>query len=371
MLLFIDYRKAFDTVDSNLLLLKLFHYGFDNSALKLIADYFANRSQSTKVNGKLSATANIPLGVPQGSCLGPLFFLIFINDLAYLLEGLSSKLFADDTTIYSSGLVLADVIVDFQNRIKPLGSWCSLNDVSVSVVKEFKLLGVTLDNKLNFNKHIAIMCRQINSKLFSIKRLFELCTSVKMQFFKTFVLPYFDYCISLLVYFPRIMIQKLSKCFYLCLYKLFNYKFDSCPNDINLFLTNYGLFAFEHRVLFRLMTFTNKLGTGDSAPVILKSYLLKNSDRQSLAVVDNRTDYDLRNRSELDATASRTKFGDMTFCHIFPKFINLTCATFVNLKPSEFSARVKRTITELFSIIETSVAKQPDKFAIFSKIFLI
>jgi len=380
MLLFIDYRKAFDTVDSNLLLLKLFHYGFDNSALKLIADYFTNRSQSTKVNGKLSATANIPLGVPQGSCLGPLFFLIFINDLAYLLEGLSSKLFADDTTIYSSGLVLADVIVDFQKRIKPLGSWCSLNrldinwsktyvmfitnsritlpttvllnDVSVSVVNEFKLLGITLDNKLNFNKHIATICRQINSKLFSIKRLFELCTSVKMQFFKTFVLPYFDYCISLLVYFPRIMIQKLSKCFYLCLYKLFNYKFDSCPNDINLFLTNYGLFAFEHRVLVRLMTFTNKLGT-------------------SLAVVDNRTDYDLRNRSELDATASRTKFGDMTFCHIFPKFINLTCATFVNLKPSEFSARVKRTITELFSIIETSVAKQPEKFTIFSKIFLL
>ena len=81
-----------------------------------------------------------------------------------------------------------------------------LNDVTVSVVTEFKLLGVTLDNKLNFNKHIAIMCRQINSKLFSIKRLFVLSTSVKMQFFKTFVLPYFDYCISLLVYFPKLML---------------------------------------------------------------------------------------------------------------------------------------------------------------------
>jgi len=60
MLLFIDYRKAFDTVDSNLLSLKLFHYGFDNHALKLIADYFAHRSQSTKVNGKLSSSASIP-----------------------------------------------------------------------------------------------------------------------------------------------------------------------------------------------------------------------------------------------------------------------------------------------------------------------
>ena len=124
-----------------------------------------------------------------------------------------------------------------------------LNDVVVSVVR---------DNKLKFNKHIAIMCRQINSKLFSIKRLFVLSTSVKMRFFKTFVLPYFDYCISLLVYFPKLMLQKLSKCYYLCLYKLFNFRFDGCePNNINTFLTNYGLFAFENRVLYRLLTFTN------------------------------------------------------------------------------------------------------------------
>jgi len=219
------------------------------------------------------------------------------------------------------------------------------------------------------------MCRQINSKLFSIKRLFVLSTSVKMQFFKTFVLPYFDYWISLLVYFPKLMLQKLSKCFYLCLYKLFNYKFDGCqPNTINTFLTNYGLFAFEHRVLYRLLTFTNKLvyklDVGETAPEILKSYLPQKIDRQSLAVTENLTDYNLRNKTELDAAVSRTKFGDMTFCHIFPKFINLTCASFANLKPTEFSARVKRTITTLFSLIEYSVAKQPEKYAIFAKIFL-
>jgi len=212
LLLFIDYRKAFDTVDSNLLLLKLFHYGFTNSALALVADCFKGRSQCTKVQGKVSEPADILLGVPQGSVLGPLFFLLFINDLAYLLQGLPSKLFADDTTIYSSGPDLDSVVKDFQASIKPLSTWCSLNrldinwsktfvmfvtnkrvslpsyvdlnGVSVSVVSEFKLLGVTLDNKLNFDKHISIVCGQINSKLFSIKRLFYLNTSVKLQFFK-------------------------------------------------------------------------------------------------------------------------------------------------------------------------------------------
>jgi len=128
------------------------------------------------------------------------------------LVGLQSKLFADDTTIYSSGPVLLDVIVDFQQRIKQLGSWCALNrldinwsktyvmfitnslvslppsvvlnDGVVSVVNEFKLLGVTLDNKLNFNKNIAIMCRWINSKLFTIERLFVLSTFTNKLVYK-------------------------------------------------------------------------------------------------------------------------------------------------------------------------------------------
>jgi len=72
------------------------------------------------VQGKVSEPADILLGVPQGSVFGPLFFLLFINDLAFLPQGLSSKLFADDTTIYSSGTDLDGVMKDFQSKIKPL-----------------------------------------------------------------------------------------------------------------------------------------------------------------------------------------------------------------------------------------------------------
>jgi len=255
MLLFIDYRKAFDSVDSNLLLLKLFLYDFTNSALALVGDYFKGRSQCTKVQGKVSEPADILLGVTQGSVLGPLFFLLFINDLAYLLQGLSSKLFADDTTIYSSGPDLDSVVKDFQARIKPLSTWCSLNrldinwsktfvmfvtkervslpssvdlnGVSVSVVTEFKLLGVTLDNKLNFDKHISIVCRQINSKLFSgvfsiwthlssfnsLKHLFFLILTIVCPFLYTLLNLWLKSSLNAFIYFYiNFLILILTQC---------------------------------------------------------------------------------------------------------------------------------------------------------------
>ena len=78
LLLFIDFKKSFDTVDSSLLLSKLFHYGFDTNALNLVTDYFKNRNQITKLGNITSKPNDLSLGVPQSSILGPLFFLIYI-----------------------------------------------------------------------------------------------------------------------------------------------------------------------------------------------------------------------------------------------------------------------------------------------------
>lgn len=117
LLLFIDFRKAFDLVDAILLLLKLFHYGLDNNSLNLISDYFSNRHQVVKINNIKSNQCPLRLGVPQGSVLGPLFFLIFINDLQWKFPQLNCILFADDTTFFMTGEAYDQLIQSFCEQI--------------------------------------------------------------------------------------------------------------------------------------------------------------------------------------------------------------------------------------------------------------
>ena len=108
-IVFVDLKKAFDTVDHDILLEKLSHYGIKNTELKWFSSYLGNRRQCCRVNGITSNFENITCGVPQGSCLGHLLFLLYINDLPFALKCSKVIMYADDTSLTHSAKDVKDI----------------------------------------------------------------------------------------------------------------------------------------------------------------------------------------------------------------------------------------------------------------------
>ena len=135
--LLIDFRKAFDLVNPSLLLFKLEKYGFSKSAVGLLANYFQSGLQAVKLNNDLSDFVSIYLGVPQGSVLGPLLFLIFINDLPHFVKEFFCILFADDTTLCKSAKDIKVLISSFLLSLHKLIDWCDYNLLDINWKKTF------------------------------------------------------------------------------------------------------------------------------------------------------------------------------------------------------------------------------------------
>ena len=255
--LFIDFKKAFDTVNHDILLKKLEYYGIKDLNLEWFKSYLANRSQYVEYNGTNSAKLNITCGVPQGSILGPLLFLIYINDLAQVSDKLFALLFADDSNMFISGKNLDNLINTMNLEMTKVVEWLRVNKLSLNLKKTHfiifskgrpskpvkpptnlitntnssnnnppkikinfkpkldpgtkliidgtsidrksstKFLGVIVDERLSFTDHIKYTKGKIARGLgilYKSRRILD--KSTLTQLYNSFLCPYLNYCIT-------------------------------------------------------------------------------------------------------------------------------------------------------------------------------
>ena len=132
---FIDLAKAFDTVDHRILLNKLNHYGIRGVVNNWFSSYLSNREQYVKIGESNSSLCQIKCGVPQGSILGPILFLIYINDLNQILTVIKTIVFADDTNLFLSGRNISDIVKQLNKELIILSEWFNSNLLSLNIKK--------------------------------------------------------------------------------------------------------------------------------------------------------------------------------------------------------------------------------------------
>ena len=148
LVVLLDLKKAFDTIDHGILLSKLELYGITGSALSMIRSYLSDRNKKCQLGDLMSTERRVTCGIPQGSILGPLFFLVYINDLPECLNQATPRLFADDTNLTVAGESIQEIELNMNSDLACISEWLLANKLSLNVTKtEFILIGSA--HKLN------------------------------------------------------------------------------------------------------------------------------------------------------------------------------------------------------------------------------
>ena len=219
----LDFSKAFDKVSHGILINKMHLYGINQYIILWMKSFLFGRTQRVLIDNKYSSFSPVTSGVPQGSVLGPLLFLIYINDLPSVVsKDTHVKLFADDSAVYRTIKTKSDCET-LQKDLESLQQWernnlmefhpdkCQLLTVTykkktinfdyfihnqiIEKTDQAKYLGINLNSKLSFNSHIDLICKKAHHTLSFLQRNFGTChKDLKIQLYKSHVRPLLEYC---------------------------------------------------------------------------------------------------------------------------------------------------------------------------------
>lgn len=309
-----DFAKAFDRVDHQLLLKKLYLAGIGGSLLAWLQSYLSGRTQRVRLGNITSHPVTVTSGVPQGSHLGPLLFALFINDLCAELDGCGHLLFADDLKLFKEIRGIDDARM-LQLMVERVDNWCKCNGMSLNVAKchvisfsrkpserilvhqysvggkqlqrseVVKDLGVLLDKKLTFKSHVNQIVARAKTTLAFMKRqarTFD-CPHVTKSLYTALVRPIVEYCS--LVWDPvfdedRNRIESIQKQFLLFALRHLGWadRFRLPPYQARLTLMDLDTLA-ERRTIAACMFVRNCLAGGINCIELSSSFIFHNPQR--------------------------------------------------------------------------------------------
>ena len=239
----IDLRKAFDLINFEIMLKKLEIYGCSISTVLWFKSYLENRKQAVFIDDKHSNFLPVNYGIPQGSILGPLLYILYVNDLPLMLKHENILIYADDTSLYAVASTVRDLNIMLNAELSTVNKWLKSNRLVLNVKKtncmlicnkqrRYKLrqdkldiyvdgtaianvtkhnvLGVIIDNCLTFDEQVENICKKLSKYVYLLCHIKDCLTyEAKQTFYNSYILPCIDYCCTVWGYTSKTNIDKI------------------------------------------------------------------------------------------------------------------------------------------------------------------
>jgi hypothetical protein len=294
----LDFKRAYETISRTRLIEKCKHFGFDENALHWLESYLLDRKQHTVVNGAFSDVINVKHGVPQGSKLAAILFIMYINDLINNLPSVKINLYADDSLVYltcrdeSEGIKVLNEALDkiydwlcensmaintkkcsymiINSNNNDIGHDVMMNNVAIERVKYFKYLGCFIDEKLNFETHFNKVKASISQKVGFLRRIkHKLTRSSRILFVKSVIVPHLNYASSILFMFNNERLASIQRTVNRALRVAL-----SRPNDASVegLIRDCGIMTVKNLVNFNSLKFIHNVNKRGAPQLLYKKF---------------------------------------------------------------------------------------------------